>query len=66
MSNGCHQCRKPFGLVRRGIDFGIGAFKVRVIDNDFCSDSCESNYRKARQQEQRVFQFLQWLHARPP
>lgn len=66
MSTHCLHCHKPFGLVRRGIDFGIGTFKVRVLDNRFCSDNCEGRYRKERQQEVRVLQFLRWLHAQPP
>lgn len=66
MSHRCLHCSKPFGMVRRGVDLTLGSVKVRVWDSKFCNDTCESDYRKARQQEQRVLQFLQWLHAQPP
>lgn len=66
MTTRCLYCSKAFGLVRRGVDFGIGRLKVRVLDNRFCDYLCEGAYRKSQQQEVRVLQFLQWLHARPP
>lgn len=66
MANRCQHCTKPFGLVRRGTDLTLATFKLRVWDSLFCSEKCEQDYRKERQQEVRVLQFLQWLHNRAP
>ena len=60
---GCLHCRKPFGMVRRGLDITLASIKVRVRDSRFCSEDCEQSHRKELQQLERVRQFLAWLHA---
>lgn len=62
----CAQCLKPFGLVRRGLDWRIGPIRIRLWDNKFCGDTCESLYAAERAEGVRVLGLSHWLYSRPP
>lgn len=55
----CQRCHNPFGLVRQTLGYCWW-------EKAFCSRTCADAYAHDYEQERRVWQYLSWLHPKPP
>lgn len=59
--NQCLQCKRPFGLMRRWGHWRFSVYPLRIWQDSFCCDGCESMYAAERSQATRVLAFLRFL-----